>query len=317
LVDALKAAGPFTVFAPNNAAFAKLPAGTVEALLADPVRLSQVLLYHVAEGRKRSTDLVAGKLVSLQGAAATVDLGAGVKINNAAVIAADVEASNGVIHVIDTVILPPGNLVEVALANPDFSTLVTALQAAGLVDALKAPGPFTVFAPNNAAFAKLPAGTVEALLQDPNRLRQILLYHVVQGPRLRAADLRSGSVLTMQGAPLRVKVGGSGVAINQAAVLAADVEAANGFIHVLDQVVLPADGFQDFAVFASVKANTVTLVWPAPTGQRQTLEASDSPAGPWSPFTAPTATYDGVSKVELDATAPMKFFRVVNQLAGN
>ncbi len=317
LVDALKAAGPFTVFAPNNAAFAKLPPGTVEALLADPARLSRVLLYHVARGRERSTDLTVGKLVTLQGAAATVDLSAGVKIDASTVIAADIEAANGVIHVVDTVLLPPGDIVEIALANPDFSTLVTALQTAGLVDALKAAGPFTVFAPNNAAFARLPAGTLDALLQNPGQLREILLYHVVHGPRLRAAQLGNGNVTTMQGSPLRIQVNQAGVLINQASVISADIEAGNGVIHVIDQVVLPADGFQELTLTASVKGSLLTLVWPSAAEEARTLEVAETPSGPWSPVEIAPTSNNGVSKVELEASAPMRFFRVVRSPTGN
>lgn len=111
------------------------------------------------------------------------------------------------------------------------------MQAAGLVDALKASGPFTVFAPNNAAFAKLPAGTIEALLADTNRLRHILLYHVHSGPRVRA-----GTLSTLQGAPLQISLAG-GARINQGGVVATDVEALNGVIHVIDEVILPGGGF--------------------------------------------------------------------------
>jgi transforming growth factor-beta-induced protein len=317
LVDYLTVKGPFTVFAPNNAAFAALPAGTLDALLADTNKLRQVLHYHLVKGRARSADLSSGKIITVQGSAANIDLGTGVRINSANVIAADVEAANGVIHVIDSVLLPPPDLVDTAVANPDFSTLVTALQAAGLVDALKADGPFTVFAPNNAAFAALPAGTLNALLADTNRLRHILLYHVNHGPRLRAADLTTGSIRTMHGAPLRIQVGESGVAANQASVLAADIEAGNGVIHVVDEVLLPADGFEGFTTSAIVKDGKLTVVWPVILGETQTLEASDNPAGGWSPVTATPVTADGVSKVELDANQQMQFFRVRSSAGGN
>jgi transforming growth factor-beta-induced protein len=300
-----------TVFAPNNAAFAKLPAGTLNALLQDTNKLRQVLLYHVVSGRVRSTDLRAGKVVTLQGAAAMVDLSSGVKINDATVIAADVEASNGVIHVIDRVILPPPDIVELAARNADFSTLVSAVQAAGLVDLLKADGPFTVFAPNNAAFAKLPAGTLDALLQDTNRLRHILLYHVNHGPRLRAADLKSGQLLTLHGAPARLEVTPAGVKVNQANVITADVEAGNGIIHILDEVILPADGFQGFSVSAIVKEGRATVVWPVIVGQQQTLESTDDlRGGVWRPVAGTPVTADGVSKLELDAGSGVQFFRV-------
>jgi transforming growth factor-beta-induced protein len=310
LVETLSGPGPFTVFAPNNAAFEKLPAGTVETLLQDTNRLRQILLYHVVPGRVRSTDLSAGKAITAQGAAVTVDLSAGVKINDSTVIAADIEASNGIIHVIDSVLLPPPNIVEIAAGNPDFSTLVTAVQAAGLVDALSADGPYTVFAPNNAAFAKLPAGTVEALLQDTNRLRHILLYHVNHGPRLRSTDLQSGVISTMHGGLAKIDLS-SGVKINQASVIAADIEASNGIIHVIDEVILPGGGTDDQTVSVSAKGDQITVVWPFLNGQTQVLEASPSLSSPsWTALNEPVTTADGVNKVSLPANTQSQFFRV-------
>jgi uncharacterized surface protein with fasciclin (FAS1) repeats len=202
-------------------------------------------------------------------------------------------------------------IVEIAVGNPDFSTLVAAVQAAGLVDVLSGPGSYTVFAPNNAAFAKLPAGTLDALLQDTNRLRHILLYHVIHGPRLRAADLESGQLLTLHGAPLRLEVTPAGVKVNQANVITADVEAGNGIIHVLDEVILPADGFQGFSLSMIVKGGKATVVWPVIVGQQQTLESTDDlRGGVWRPVSGTPVTADGVSKLEMDASAATQFFRV-------
>ena len=130
---------------------------------------------------------------------------------------------------------------QVAAGNPDFSTLVAALDAAGLVETLQGPGPFTVFAPTNAAFAKLPAGTVEALLADKQKLGAILTYHVVGG-KVMAADIvkaNGATPATVNGAPLAVVVREGKVYVNGAQVTTADIVASNGVIHVIDTVLLP------------------------------------------------------------------------------
>ena len=129
--------------------------------------------------------------------------------------------------------------VDTAVSAGQFTTLVTAVQAAGLVDTLKGEGPFTVFAPTDAAFAKLPAGTVEALLADKEKLAKVLTYHVVAG-KVTAADVKPGPVKTVQGQSLRVTAKGGAVMVDNARVTKADVMASNGVIHVIDRVLLPA-----------------------------------------------------------------------------
>jgi uncharacterized surface protein with fasciclin (FAS1) repeats len=136
-----------------------------------------------------------------------------------------------------------GNIVEVAQETPDLSTLVEAVSAAGLVETLEEPGPYTVFAPTNAAFEAL-GGTLETLLEPANKeeLAEVLTYHVVPG-ELTAADLSDGEKLkTVQGDSLEVKVSDAGVTVNGAAVTAADVEASNGIVHVIDEVLIPPEG---------------------------------------------------------------------------
>ena len=284
LVDTLKGEGPFTVFAPTNEAFAKIPPELLDTLLADPKgALTQILLYHVVPGKVMAGDLSEGlEAATAQGESVVFSLADGAKVNDANIVATDIEASNGVIHVIDTVILPPSivaalaaapaeemameeapveaaateeapaeaamevaapaaDIVDTAVAAGDFSTLVAAVQAAGLVDALKGEGPFTVFAPNDAAFAALPAGTVDTLLADPTGdLTQILLYHVVPSQVL-STDLQEGTVFvpTLQGKSIKVEVKDGVVTVNDAKVVAADVAASNGVIHVIDSVLLP------------------------------------------------------------------------------
>ncbi len=135
----------------------------------------------------------------------------------------------------------PGDIVDVAAGNEDFSTLVAAVKQAGLVETLKGEGPFTVFAPTNAAFEKLPEGTVESLLKDENKekLISILTYHVIPA-KVMAADVKAGKVATVQGTEATISTE-DGVMIDNAKVVATDVKASNGVIHVIDTVIMPAE----------------------------------------------------------------------------
>jgi len=130
------------------------------------------------------------------------------------------------------------DIVDTAVSAGQFKTLVQAVQAAGLVDTLKGEGPFTVFAPTDAAFAKLPAGTIESLLNDKQKLAQVLTYHVVPG-KVTAAQVKPGDVKTVQGQSLRVRADAGAVMVNNARVTKTDIMASNGVIHVIDTVVLP------------------------------------------------------------------------------
>jgi len=149
-----------------------------------------------------------------------------------------------------TVALPAGmanaqaqsDLVDTAVAAGQFTTLARALQAAGLVDTLKGPGPFTVFAPTDAAFAKLPPGAVEGLLADPSQLRAVLTYHVVPGRVTAAEVVRMPAASTVQGSPVQISPAGQSVRLNgSTSVVQADVLASNGVIHVIDAVLLPPE----------------------------------------------------------------------------
>ena len=245
LVDALKGEGPFTVFAPTDEAFAKFPPGVVPSLVRPENRdtLVAILTYHVAPGRLTAamvTELDRIETLNGQRPAVRVD-GGSVMIDNATVIAADIKASNGIIHVIDTVILPSKNdIVSTAVKAGSFNTLTAALRAAGLVSVLQGEGPFTVFAPNDDAFAKLPAGTVESLLKPENKdkLTSVLTYHVVSG-LVYSADARPGSVETMQGSSLRVSKSGDNLLVDAARIVTTDIPATNGVIHVIDEVIFP------------------------------------------------------------------------------
>ena len=133
-----------------------------------------------------------------------------------------------------------GDIVDVAASNKSFSTLVAAVKAAGLVETLKGEGPYTVFAPTDEAFAKLPKGTLESLLKPENKqkLVAILTYHVVPG-KVMAKDVKSGKVKTASGSSFKMKVSKKGVWVDNAKVIATDVKADNGVIHVIDTVILP------------------------------------------------------------------------------
>ncbi len=248
LVDALKGEGPLTVFAPTDDAFAMLPAGTVETLLK-PENLEQlksILLYHVVGGKLMASDVTSMSAAeSLEGSeiAFKVDMG-NAYANDAKIIITDIETSNGIIHVIDSVLLPPAkmsDIVDTAVADGRFKTLAAALGAAGLVETLKGEGPFTVFAPTDDAFAKLPAGTVETLLKPENleQLKSILLYHVVSGKVMADQVVTLESADTVLGKPVTIKVMDGKVYVNDSQVVLTDVLAANGVIHVIDSVLLP------------------------------------------------------------------------------
>jgi transforming growth factor-beta-induced protein len=269
LVDTLKSEGPFTVFAPTDDAFAKLPEGTVEELLKPEnlENLKNILLYHVVPGKVMAADVAGlesaetalGKDVMVK-----VDMGK-VYINESEVILTDIEASNGVIHVIDSVLLPPAELsdiVDTAVADGRFTTLVAAVEAAGLVETLKGEGPFTVFAPTDDAFAKLPEGTVEELLKPENleNLKDILLYHVVPGKVMAEDVVGLEKAETVLGKDLLVKVDMGKVYINEAEVVITDVEASNGVIHVIDSVLLPPAELLDIVDTAVADGRFTTLV---------------------------------------------------------
>jgi len=238
-VDALKAEGPLTVFAPTDAAFEKLPKGALESLLKpeNKAKLAGILKYHVVPGRVMAAEVLKTEsLRTVLGADVAVkkDKG-GVLVDGAKVVKTDIAASNGVIHVIDTVLIPK-DVVDTAVAAGTFETLVAAVKAAGLVDTLKGDGPFTVFAPTDEAFEKLPEGTVDRLLRPENRkqLQALLTYHVVPG-KLLLGEQRPA---TVQGSTVHVVSAGT-VLVNNAQVVKPDILVANGVIHAIDTVLIP------------------------------------------------------------------------------
>jgi uncharacterized surface protein with fasciclin (FAS1) repeats len=247
LADALRGPGPFTVFAPTDAAFAALPAGTLDSLLLpeNRERLVAILRHHVLSGRLRAADVVGqSRLMTLGGQSLQVNVSdAGVQVGGARVTTADIDASNGVIHVIDEVLLPAdrADIVDTAVGAGSFGTLVKAVQAAGLEEALRGAGPFTVFAPSDAAFAKLDPATLASLLEPRNRekLAGILKFHVVAGAVESSGLKGTTRVKTLNGQELEIVARDGKVSVNGAQVTGADVMAGNGVIHVIDAVLLP------------------------------------------------------------------------------
>jgi transforming growth factor-beta-induced protein len=277
LVTALRGAGPFTVFAPTDAAFDKLPAGTVIDLLKpeNKAKLTRILQYHVIANRNLTAAAIIAlnppvKLETLSGNAVTVTKdGPNLKVNDATVIIADVFATNGMIHAIDTVLMPPAELadiVDTALNNGNFKTLVAALTAADLVTALRGAGPFTVFAPTDAAFDKLPAGTVIDLLKPENKakLTRILQYHVIANRNLTAAAIIALNppvkLETLSGNEVTVTKDGTNLKVNDATVIIADVFATNGMIHAIDTVLMPPSPAPNMAACLHFNLELVSVV---------------------------------------------------------
>ncbi len=246
LIGALKGAGPFTVFAPTDEAFAKLPAGTVETLLKPENRdqLVGILTYHVVPGKVAAADVVKlSGATTLNGQRVDIAVNGGkVTVDDANVTATNIYCTNGVIHVIDSVILPASdNIPAVAEQAGAFGTLLAAAKAAGLVEALSGEGPLTVFAPTDDAFAKLPAGTIESLLKPENKdqLTAILTYHVVSGRIYSDAAVAAGTAKTLQGEAVKIAVADGVARVNNAKLVKTDIDASNGVIHVIDSVLLP------------------------------------------------------------------------------
>lgn len=260
LAATLEGTGPFTVFAPTNAAFSTFLSDNGFASLDDvPVALlTQVLLNHVVSGKVEAANLSTGYVSTLATESTTdnelslyVDLTSGVKLNGGPTVTkADVAASNGVIHVVDAVIGLP-TVVTHALANPEFSTLVAALTRADLnadfVSILSGAGPFTVFAPTNAAFQDLlDSNTAWSTLEDipVATLEAVLSYHVVAGANVLSSTLMDGqTVTTYQGSDITINVGDTASITDgnggTSDIVAVDVQGSNGVVHAISAVLIP------------------------------------------------------------------------------
>ena len=289
LLETLQGSGPFTLFAPTDQAFAD--AGIDLASLDTPEgkqALSDILLYHVVAGNVPAsavTECMSANAVNGQPLAFTVN--GGVMVNDANVTLADVNSSNGVIHVIDKVLMPtdtPNDIPRTASCTGNHTSLVSAVIQAGLLETLEGDGPFTVFAPTDQAFAD--AGIDLAALDTPEgqaTLSGILLYHVV-GANVPASNVTDCmSATTVNGNPLSFTVG-TGVMVNGANVTATDVPTSNGIIHVIDKVLMPTATPNDIPRTAQCTGIHDSLV--AAVVQAELLETLQGD-GPFTVF-APT-----------------------------
>ena len=242
LVDALRQ-GPFTVFAPTDAAFDKLPADVLHTVQDDADTLKTVLLHHVVEGAISPDKLAAGDLKTLAGDSLSVTKVGDSFFVDGNPVGDGVEATNGFVYVMNDVLVPSlGTVVDVAVAFKDagFGTLVDAVTKAGLVDALSGDGPFTVFAPVDAAFSALPPATLNAALADPKGLlTTVLTYHVVKG-RITTDQLKEGDLTTLSGEVLKVTKDADGNwLIDGTPIAVQNIQASNGVIHAMGAVLIP------------------------------------------------------------------------------
>jgi transforming growth factor-beta-induced protein len=280
--------GPFTVFAPTDDAFAKVPVAILHAVQADPKLLATVLTYHVVPGALKVADLKPGPLKTVAGIDLTVTKdGDTTYINGNPIAKGDITASNGVIHVMGDVLVPPiGDISKVATTLPGFATLAKLVTAADLVKTLQGDGPFTVFAPTDDALAKLPADVVKAITSDPALLKKVLTYHVVAG-KLSTSDLKEGELKTVSGDSITITKANGVTFVNGNPIAVGNVQATNGVIHVIGDALVPPLG--DIVKVATTLPGFSTLAGLVTTaGLVPTLQG----AGPFTVF-APT---DGAFK---------------------
>ena len=255
LVDVLSGPGPFTVFAPTNQAFVNLLSElgiSKDELFADKALLTKVLTYHVVGNALFSPAVVSQhELLTLEGEFITVDPD-GPRVNDSQLIGLDIPGSNGVIHVIDRVLLPPSitdpeqTIAEIAASNPDFSILVEAVVETGLVGILSVTGTdLTVFAPTNDAFVALLSATgltKDELFADKELLTTVLLYHLVNEELFAGEILSESEIFPMESEPINVNP--ETVQLNGVNIVATDIDASNGVIHVIDGVLVPPAALQ-------------------------------------------------------------------------
>lgn len=247
-----------TIFAPTDEAFAALPEATVEGLLKPEglATLRSILTYHVSSPAYGSADLLSRRSIeTLNGQRLTIDVDGTVSIGDAGLVATDVSFDGGIVHVIDRVLMPELNSIgELAASTDNLTTLATAVDAAGLGEQLSsANGPWTVFAPVNSAFGQLPQGALDSLLMEGNRreLIGVLGLHVIPG-RLYLTDLLSNrQAQTLFGDSVEFSIENGQLRVGDATIIATDIEAANGVVHLIDSVLLPTIADTEASAFSS------------------------------------------------------------------
>ena len=297
LTDTLNGGGPFTIIAPNNAAFDKIPTNVLDSILADSDLLTSILTYLVISGEALSAADLAegGTAVTVNGAELTFALDRDTLTINgdeATVVCADIPVGNGIVQIVDSVLQPPSDDLGIdgssvpssapdvtavatpgdgpqgplcaslpvegegsftgmaddpaavaASSNPELSSLVAAIEAAGLTDTLNGPGPFTIFAPSNAAFDEIPPADLEAVIADTEQLTSILSFHVISGQSLTAAELAAaGTQVSVQGGELTFSVEADGsLSINggAATVVCSNITVGNATVHIIDSLLVP------------------------------------------------------------------------------
>jgi|GEM_PF-994771 len=235
LLSALQKKGPFTVFAPTDKAFSRVPKKLLNQILKDREKLRKILTYHVIAGRynaKRILQKQAWKTIS--GHALPITRSGAVRVGKAKVLQTDIKCSNGVIHVIDRVLLPPADLLDVIEKTGKMKTFLKLVQVAGLRSQLRQSKSLTLFIPTDKAFGRLPKKAVAALLRNPERLRAVLRYHVLPGKKKASSLLRAFRAKTAEGSSISL-----GLTVNGFRILTTDLSAHNGVIHVLDGVLIP------------------------------------------------------------------------------
>jgi len=304
LGDEFQAPGQFTLFAPTNAAFDNLPPGALDDLLANPDELRKLVLYHTIYGDYSSAEvsqtpvlpMITGQVVNAE----ADDISNRIFLNDLArVNVTDIQARNGVIHEIDEVLIRPSESTSPSIAaivaqDERLTTLNTALETADMETTLSGPGSFTLFAPTNDAFDAMPAGNLDALSANPDQLRRVLLYHVLNGARDIDTAASERLIATLQGSPVLIFEQGGSLTANGAPFRVTDIEASNGTIHLIDAVILPPNpvntgGTESIMELIEENPNLTTFARSLKDAELDTLMAG---AGPYTVFAPTDAAFD-------------------------